>query len=106
SPYCLTGPVRVARITRASVGTRKKAPPADAVASRVMQVGVPKESTAGERRVALVPCVLAGLGEGVDVVVEHDAGTAAGFPDDAYTDAGATVGDPWSADVVVKVAPP
>ena len=71
-----------------------------------MQVGVPKESTAGERRVALVPDTLGRLADGVDVVLERGAGDAAGFADDAYVEAGATLGDPWSADAVVKVAPP
>ena len=33
-------------------------------------------------------------------------GSAALLPDDLYTEAGATIGDAWAADVVVKVAPP
>ncbi|CRK55620.1 NAD(P) transhydrogenase alpha subunit [Alloactinosynnema sp. L-07] len=70
-------------------------------------VGVPRESAAGERRVALVPKVVERLrARGLDVVVEQGAGAAALIPDDAYVRAGATLGDPWSADVVVKVAPP
>jgi H+-translocating NAD(P) transhydrogenase subunit alpha len=71
-----------------------------------MRVGVPKETVPGERRVALVPETVGRLGSGVDVVVEPGAGAAAGFTDDAYGAAGAAVGDPWSADVVVKVAAP
>src|SRR5689334_3510164 len=71
-----------------------------------MQIGVPRESIAGERRVALVPESLARLPEGVEVVVEPGAGTAAGFPDEAYTEAGAAIGDPWDAAVLAKVAPP
>jgi H+-translocating NAD(P) transhydrogenase subunit alpha len=71
-----------------------------------MRVGVPKETAAGERRVALVPETVPRLGEGIEVVVEADAGAAAGFPDAAYADAGASIGDPWNADVVVKVASP
>ena len=72
-----------------------------------MQVGVPKESAAGERRVALVPEVVKRLSaKGVDVVIEAGAGEGALMPDSLFTDAGATIGDPWSADVVVKVAPP
>src|SRR5579875_3188260 len=71
-----------------------------------MRVGVPKETTSGERRVALVPETVSRLGDGVDVVVESGAGLEAGFPDDAYLDAGAQIGDPWDADVVVKVAGP
>ena len=71
-----------------------------------MRVGVARETVAGERRVALVPETVARLGEGVEVVVEAGAGAAAGFPDESYRDAGAAVGDPWDADVLVKVAPP
>jgi proton-translocating NAD(P)+ transhydrogenase subunit alpha len=70
-------------------------------------VGVPKESADGERRVALVPDVVKRLGaKHVEVVVEAGAGERALMPDALFTDAGATVGDPWDADVVVKVAPP
>jgi proton-translocating NAD(P)+ transhydrogenase subunit alpha len=71
-----------------------------------MHVGVPRECVAGERRVALVPETLAKLPAGVDVVVEREAGVEARFPDAAYEEAGATIGDPWSAEVVAKVAAP
>jgi NAD(P) transhydrogenase subunit alpha len=72
-----------------------------------MQVGVPIESAGGERRVALVPEVVKRLGaKGVDVVVEAGAGEGALIPDALFTDGGASIGDPWGADVVVKVAPP
>ena len=71
-----------------------------------MRVGVPKETSSGERRVALVPEALARLGDGVEVVVESGAGTAAGFPDEAFREAGATIGDPWDAEIVAKVATP
>ena len=47
-----------------------------------MRFGVPRESVAGERRVALVPETLARLPEGVDVVVEPGAGEQAAFADD------------------------
>ena len=68
-------------------------------------VGVPAESAADERRVALVPKAVAGLTKsGVSVVVQSGAGDAALLPDDLYTEAGATIGDPWAADIVVKVA--
>ena len=71
-----------------------------------MLVGVPKEVVPGERRVALVPETVGRLGEGVKVVVEAGAGERAGFTDDTYREAGATIGDPWPAEVVVKVAAP
>ncbi len=70
-------------------------------------IGVVRESVDGERRVALVPRVVASLiGKGVEVVVESGAGSGALIPDELYAAAGAAIGDPWSADVVVKVAPP
>ncbi len=71
-----------------------------------MRVGIPKETVGGERRVALVPETIGRVGDGVEVTVEPGAGAAASFSDDAYGEAGATIGDPWSADVVAKVAPP
>jgi NAD(P) transhydrogenase subunit alpha len=70
-------------------------------------IGVPRESAEGERRVALVPKVVERLtGMGLDVLVEAGAGAGALIPDAAYANAGASIGDPWRADVVVKVAPP
>ncbi len=70
-------------------------------------VGVVAESGADERRVALVPKAVAPLVKsGASVIVEAGAGERAQIPDELYTDAGATIGDAWAADVVVKVAPP
>ena len=70
-------------------------------------IGVPRETTSGERRVALVPKVVERLcGAGLSVVVETEAGAAALIADELYEEAGATIGDPWPADVVVKVNPP
>ncbi len=75
--------------------------------TKPVSVGVVAESVAEERRVALVPkAVAALLKNGVNVVVESGAGERALLPDELYTEAGATIGDAWSADVVVKVAPP
>ena len=73
-----------------------------------MRIGVPKETTDGERRVALVPDIVRKLvAQGHEVVLEPDAGGAAGLPDALFEEAGATVGDgAWTADVVAKVAPP
>ena len=72
-----------------------------------MRIGVPKETAAGERRVALVPEVVRTLtAKDHEVVVEAGAAEGALLPDEQYTEAGATIGDPWNADVVVKVAPP
>jgi H+-translocating NAD(P) transhydrogenase subunit alpha len=72
-----------------------------------MRVGIPRETTQGERRVALVPETAGKLAAaGFELLVEPGAGEAASFPDDAYTEAGATLGDPWEADGVVKVRKP
>ena len=71
-----------------------------------MRVGIPKESVATEHRVALVPETVGRLGEGIEVIVEAGAGAEAGFADDDYIAAGASVGDPWQAEVVAKVAAP
>ena len=71
------------------------------------RVGVPRESRDGERRVALVPQMVEKLaGRGLQVVVEPGAGVGALMPDEMLIEAGATIGDPWDADVVVKLDPP
>ncbi|MEP6745808.1 MAG: NAD(P)(+) transhydrogenase (Re/Si-specific) subunit alpha, partial [Gemmatimonadota bacterium] len=47
-----------------------------------MRIGVPRESIAGERRVALVPETIARLTKaGAEVVIERGAGEAAGLLD-------------------------
>jgi NAD(P) transhydrogenase subunit alpha len=57
-----------------------------------MKVAVLKETFPGERRVALVPAAIAPLVKsGLEIVVETGAGAAAGFSDDAYRAAGATI---------------
>ena len=70
-----------------------------------MRIGVPKETAEGERRVALVPDVVRRLaGAGHTVTVEPGAGVEAGLPDEDFTAAGAEIGDPWSAEVIARVA--
>ena len=73
-----------------------------------MKVGVPKESAAGERRVALVPEVIKKMAsKGFEVVVEPGAGAEAMLSDARYEEAGATISDDvWSADVLAKVTAP
>src|ERR1700761_5588350 len=76
-----------------------------------MRIGVPKERTAGERRVGLVPEVVAKLcGSGHTVIVEAGAGAGAIIPDTAFTEAGASLAagaaEPLGAELVVKVAAP
>jgi NAD(P) transhydrogenase subunit alpha len=74
-------------------------------------VAVPKELAPGERRVALVPEVVQKLTKsGVTVRVETGAGVAANYVDEAYTAAGAVVGDRAhtleGAAIVLSVIPP
>jgi NAD(P) transhydrogenase subunit alpha len=74
-------------------------------------VGVPTESVAGERRVALVPeAVKVAVGTGLEVCVQAGAGLEAGLADEAYAAAGARVeadaAAVWGADLVLKVQPP
>ncbi len=73
-----------------------------------MQVGIPKETFPGERRVALVPADCLKLAKsGTVVIVEPGAGAAAGFPDSAYAETGAKLAfsreGTFSADIVVHV---
>jgi NAD(P) transhydrogenase subunit alpha len=72
-----------------------------------MRIGVVRETTPGERRVALVPETVGRLAKsGNEIVVERGAGEASSFPDRMYTEAGATIGDAWDAELVLKVAKP
>ncbi|HET7730070.1 MAG TPA: FAD-dependent oxidoreductase [Usitatibacter sp.] len=72
-----------------------------------MNIGLPKESKEGERRVALLPEAVATLvAPGARVLVETCAGMGVGANDEAYRAAGArivTADEAWRADVVVKV---
>jgi NAD(P) transhydrogenase subunit alpha len=77
-----------------------------------MKIGVPKETAANERRVALTPEVSQRLVKsGLTVLVERGAGEHASFNDDAYRAAGAAVTEKpadvfGQSDVVLKVQPP
>ena len=77
-----------------------------------MKIGVLREIAPGERRIALVPESAKKLVEqGNEVAIERGAGAAAGFPDDAYTAAGARLaGDAGeilgASDLVLKIQPP
>ena len=76
-----------------------------------MLIGVPKEASPGERRVALVPESCKKLIQaGYSVSLEAGAGEAAGYPDTAYREAGATLTSDSStllgADLVLKLNPP
>ena len=76
-----------------------------------MRIGVPKETAAGEHRVALVPEVVSKLvAKDLEVLVQSGAGAGALLSDDAFAQAGASVTDDaaevWRSDVVVAIAPP
>ncbi|CAK0747954.1 NAD(P) transhydrogenase subunit alpha part 1 [uncultured Gammaproteobacteria bacterium] len=79
---------------------------------KVMLVAIPRERRASERRVAASPdTVKKLLALGLKVVVEHDAGLGAAFPDQAYIVAGATIAEDAAsalkdADIVLKVQRP
>ena len=73
-------------------------------------IGVPRESRPGETRVAATPKTVGQLkGLGYDVLIQEGAGLGSSFTDDAYRDAGATIGtadQAWSADIVFHLNPP
>jgi len=73
-----------------------------------MIVAVPKEQFAGERRVALVPASVPTLTQaGMEVLVQHAAGEAAGFSDAIYAERGGRIvadrAEIFTADVVLQV---
>ncbi|MCB0569387.1 MAG: alanine dehydrogenase [Phaeodactylibacter sp.] len=74
-------------------------------------IGIPKEITLQENRVALVPSAVETLiGHGHRIVVEKDAGEKSSYTDHDYSEAGADIAySPeavYKADVILKVAPP
>ena len=72
-----------------------------------MKIGIPKEAQAGETRVAATPNTVEQLIKlGYELVVEAGAGALSSFPDDAYVAAGAQIGDPFEAEIVLGVNAP
>ncbi|HSR15031.1 MAG TPA: Re/Si-specific NAD(P)(+) transhydrogenase subunit alpha [Gemmatimonadales bacterium] len=76
-----------------------------------MRIGVPRETTTGERRVALMPSAVSRLAKlGTEVLVERGAGVSAFVPDAGYTEAGARLADRAAvfaeADLILKVQRP
>jgi alanine dehydrogenase len=76
-----------------------------------LYIGIPKETSLQEKRVALVPDSVAVLvSNGHRVVVEKGAGESANFTDKDYSEAGAEIiyetKDVYRANIVIKVAPP
>jgi H+-translocating NAD(P) transhydrogenase subunit alpha len=60
--------------------------------SRRVKLGIPRERREGERRVAATPDTVKQLAAlGVDLLIEADAGAAAGHPDTAYIQAGGKI---------------
>ncbi len=83
------------------LGTRRKQ----------MFIGIPKEISFQENRVAIVPSAVEVLiNQGHRVVVESNAGRNCKFTDKDYSEAGAEIvyspQEVYKADVVLKVAPP
>jgi len=76
-----------------------------------LYIGIPKEISYQENRVPLVPDAVALLVNcGHRVVIETNAGQAANFQDNDYSEAGAeiayTAEEVYKADMIVKIAPP
>ena len=96
----------------ASVGLIPKESPAPSKkGAKPMTLGLPKEISLQEKRVVLTPEAVGILvNNGVDVLLETNAGEQAKFSDQEYSDAGAKIAysrkEVFSADVVVKVDAP
>ena len=74
-------------------------------------IGIPKETTLQESRVALTPAAVASLiAHGHRVVVETNAGEKANYTDHDFSEAGADIGysqeQVYKANILIKVAPP
>lgn len=74
-------------------------------------IGIPKECTLQENRVALVPEAVARLvNNGHRVIIETEAGKGAHFEDSDYSEAGAKIAydkkEVYESDIIIKVDPP
>jgi alanine dehydrogenase len=67
-----------------------------------VRIGVPREIKDGEFRVALTPAAVRALAPH-EIVLERGAGAGSGFADEEYAAAGASFGDAWDCELVVKV---
>lgn len=79
--------------------------------SKNLYIGIPRETSFQENRVALVPDAVSLLvSNGHRVVVETNAGKGANFSDNEYSEAGAQIAydtaEVYKADIIMKVAPP
>lgn len=76
-----------------------------------MELGIRNEQSENEKRVAVAPASIGSFTElGFTVSIESGAGTSSGYPDSAFTEAGATVvqnlSDGPSIDLLVRITPP
>ncbi len=76
-----------------------------------LRIGIPRESTLQENRVALVPSAVASLiGHGHEIFVEDGAGEKSNFSNNDFSEAGAQIVYSreaiFKSEVVLKVAPP
>lgn len=76
-----------------------------------MLIGIPRETTLEENRVALVPSAVASLiRHGHRVIVETGAGLGAHYTDHRFSEAGADIAyspeQVYKSDILVKIAPP
>ncbi|MFT4022946.1 MAG: alanine dehydrogenase [Flavihumibacter sp.] len=75
-----------------------------------LQIGIPRESSLQENRVALIPDAVGLLvSNGQQVMIEHNAGDAAHFRDKDYSEAGAKIvydkAEVYKCPILVKSAP-
>ncbi|MBB2150177.1 alanine dehydrogenase [Pedobacter gandavensis] len=76
-----------------------------------LYIGIPKEISFQENRIALTPLSVALLiNNGHRVIIESGAGVGANFSDNDYSEQGATISfhkkSVFEADILVKIAPP
>ncbi len=76
-----------------------------------LHIGIPKETSYQERRVALVPEAVSLLtANGHRVLVETNAGEGSSFSDNEYSEAGAEIcydrSEIFKCDLILKIAPP
>lgn len=87
-------------------------PPAEEDTVKKLVVGVPRETRAGETRVALTPDIIRQLArKNFEILVERDAGHAGSFTNESFEEAGARIVPDAAtiyaeAEVVLKVARP
>ena len=76
-----------------------------------LKIGIPKESSFQENRIALTPDAVSLLvHNGHTIVIEHNAGLGANFTDKEYSDAGAeivfSIEEVYNTDIIIKIEPP